>query len=159
MPELVVRAMTEPEFDEWRGAAVRDFAGEQVAAGNWSPGEAEELSRAADRALLPDGYATAGMLFLHGARPDGTPVGVLWLGLAHPRGKGDYAFVYDIEIDRAHRGLGYGRVLLAAAEEAVRSRGVGALELNVFGDNARAIRLYASSGYHVVTQQMRKALG
>jgi len=84
---------------------------------------------------------------------------VLWLGLTHPRGKGDCAFVYDIEVDEAHRGLGYGRVLLAAAEEAVRSRGVGALELNVFGDNARAIRLYASSGYHVVTQQMRKALG
>jgi ribosomal protein S18 acetylase RimI-like enzyme len=40
----------------------------------------------------------------------------------------------------------------------VRSRGVGALELNVFGDNARAIRLYETFGYHVVTQQMRKSL-
>ena len=63
-----------------------------------------------------------------------------------------------IEIDEAHRGAGYGRALLAAAEDAVRSRGVGAVELNVFGDNARAIRLYKTSGYQVVTQQMRKSL-
>jgi RimJ/RimL family protein N-acetyltransferase len=33
------------------------------------------------------------------------------------------------------------------------------VELNVFGDNARAIRLYEISGYRVVTQQMRKSLG
>jgi ribosomal protein S18 acetylase RimI-like enzyme len=40
----------------------------------------------------------------------------------------------------------------------VRARGVKAIELNVFGDNTRAIRLYETSGYTVVTQQMRKRL-
>ena len=39
------------------------------------------------------------------------------------------------------------------------SDGVAAAELNVFRDNARAIGLYASAGYRVVTQQMRKDLG
>ncbi len=150
--------MTRNEFDEWRDGAIRSFADEQVAAGNWSSAEATELAAKANQTLLPDGFATAGMLYLRAELPDGTYIGVLWLGLTHPRGTPDCAFIYDIEIDEAHRGAGYGRALLAAAEDAVRSHRVGAVELNVFGDNARAIRLYETSGYRVVTQQMRKSL-
>jgi len=58
----------------------------------------------------------------------------------------------------ARRGQGFGRALLAAAEEEVRRHGIGALTLNVFGDNPTAISLYTSAGYQVTTQQMRKAL-
>jgi ribosomal protein S18 acetylase RimI-like enzyme len=159
MPELHVREMTKLEFEWWRDQIVREYADEQVAAGSWSADEALELSRRANRALLEDGYASPGMLFLRGALPDGTPVGVLWISLRHPRGTPDCAFIFDIAIEEEHRGAGYGRALLAAAEDVVRSHGVGALELNVFGGNDRAIGLYASSGYHVVTQQMRKTLG
>jgi ribosomal protein S18 acetylase RimI-like enzyme len=155
---LIVREMTENEFDEWRDGAIRSFADEQIAAGNWSSDQAVELATKANDTLLPDGFATAGMLFLRAVLPDGTYIGVLWLGLTHPRGAPDCAFIYDIEIDEAHRGAGYGRALLAAADDAARSRGLGALELNVFGNNARAIRLYQTSGYRVVTQQMRKSL-
>jgi ribosomal protein S18 acetylase RimI-like enzyme len=85
-------------------------------------------------------------------------VGQVWLGMTHPRDTPGCAFLYDIEVAEAHRGAGHGRALLAAAEEAVRARGASSLELNVFGDNTRAIRLYQTAGYHVVTQQMRKAL-
>lgn len=158
VPELIVRAMTRNEFEEWRDGTIRSFADEQVAAGNWPADEAIELATKANDVLLPDGFATAGMLFLRAALPDGACVGVSWLGLTHPRGAPDCAFIYDIEINEAYRGAGYGRALLAAAEDAVRSRGLGRLELNVFGDNARAIRLYETSGYRVVTQQMRKSL-
>jgi hypothetical protein len=56
--------MTKNEFDEWRDDVVRAFADEQVAAGNWSPAEAMELATKANDALLPDGFATAGMLYL-----------------------------------------------------------------------------------------------
>jgi len=150
--------MTRVEFDEWRDAIARSFAEEQIAAGNWAPDEAVELARNGNDALMPEGMATSGMLFLRGTLPDDTPVGVLWLGLTHPRGKPDCGFVYDIEIDKAHRGVGYGRALLAAAEDAMRTHGVGALELNVFGRNTPAVRLYENSGYHVVSQQMRKNL-
>ena len=158
MAELTIREMTRNEFDEWRDHAIRAFADEQVAAGNWSSSEAIELASKANDALLPDGFTTAGMLYLRAERADGTYIGVLWLGLIQPRGTPDCAFIYDIEIDEAHRGAGYGRALLRAAEEAVRTRDVGAVELNVFGDNHRAIRLYETSGYRVVTQQMRKSL-
>jgi ribosomal protein S18 acetylase RimI-like enzyme len=158
VPELIVRDMTRNEFEEWRDRTIRSFADEQVTAGNRPADEAIELATKANDVLLPDGFATAGMLFLRAALPDGTCVGVSWLGLTHPRGAPDCAFIYDIEINEAYRGAGYGRALLAAAEDAVRSRGLGRLELNVFGDNARAIRLYETSGYRVVTQQMRKSL-
>lgn len=158
VPEVVVRDMTRDEFDAWRDRSVRVYAEEQVAAGTWRAEEALERAARDNEAMLPDGFATAGMLFLSAHRPDGTRIGVLWLGLVHPRGKPDCAFIYDIEIDEAHRGSGYGRALLAAAEKAVRDRGARTMELNVFGDNARAIRLYETSGYGVVTQQMRKTL-
>jgi ribosomal protein S18 acetylase RimI-like enzyme len=158
MTELVVQEMTKAEFDEWRESAIRGYAQDQITAGNWSAEQAEDLARKADGALLPDGFTTAGMLFLKALSPDQTPVGTVWVSLRHPRDLPDCGFIYDIEIEEAHRGLGYGKSLLAAAEDAVRSHGVNTVELNVFGANTRAIRLYEGAGYTVVTQQMRKAL-
>ena len=159
MVDVSVRAMTQVEFDEWWDGVVRSYAASQIAAGTWSPDTALELARQNNATLLPDGFATPGMLLLHAVRGDGTRVGVLWIGLTHPRGVSDCAFLYDIEVGEEHRGVGYGRALLVAAEDMVRSHGVGRLELNVFGSNARALGLYESAGYRVVTQQMRKNLG
>ncbi len=104
MAELTIREMTRNEFDEWRDGVIRAFADEQVAAGNWSSSEAMDLATKANDALLPDGFATAGMLYLRAELADGTYIGVLWLGLTHPRGTPDCAFIYDIEIDEARRG-------------------------------------------------------
>jgi ribosomal protein S18 acetylase RimI-like enzyme len=158
MVDVSVRAMTQVEFDEWWEALGRSYAADQIAAGNWSPDKALELARQGNANLLPDGLATPGMLLLHAVRGDGTRVGVLWIGLTHPRGVPDCAFLYDIEVDEEHRGAGYGRALLAASEDLVRSHGVSRFELNVFGGNTRALGLYESAGYRVVTQQMRKNL-
>ncbi|BCJ41267.1 N-acetyltransferase [Actinoplanes ianthinogenes] len=158
MAEMVVRQMTQTEFDDWRSRAIKVYAEEQVAAGNWAAGEAERLAAEGHDALLPDGFDTPGMLFLLAHDPDGNRVGILWLSLTHPRGVPDCGFIYDIEVDEAYRGAGYGRALLTAAENELRSRGVRSLGLNVFGDNTPAVRLYESSGYRVVTQQMVKPL-
>ena len=151
--------MTDAEFADFRQATARAFADELVAMGGWSAEEALERARQGSAELLPQGRETPGMLLLTAVLDDGTVVGRLWLGLTHPRGTPDCAFVYDIEVDEGSRGRGLGRALLAAGEDVVRSHGVPAVELNVFGDNARAIGLYASAGYRVITQQMRKDLG
>jgi ribosomal protein S18 acetylase RimI-like enzyme len=156
---VTLRPMTEAEFARFRQATARAFADELVATGGWSREEALERALQGSAELLPQGTATPGMLLFTALRDDGTPVGRLWLGLTHPRGVPDCAFVYDIEVAEAHRGGGLGRALLAAGEDVVRAHGVAAVELNVFGDNARAIGLYTSSGYRVVSQQMRKDLG
>lgn len=158
MPEVTVRDMTEEEFAQWRGRAVRLFADSQVTAGSWPAEKALALAVEANGEILPDGFATAGMVFLRAVLPDGTAVGASWLSMTHPRGVPDCAFIYNIEVDEAYRGAGYGRALLAAAEDAARARGIGRVELNVFRENARAIQLYDMSGYRVVTQQMRKSL-
>jgi ribosomal protein S18 acetylase RimI-like enzyme len=158
MPEVSVRPMTEPEFAEWQRAIARAYADEQVAAGNWQRDDALERALEGNATLLPQGLATPGMLLLKGVLEDGTPVGRLWIGLSHPRGLPRCAFVYDIEVDVEHRGSGYGRALLTAGETVARAHGAEALELNVFGDNRRAIGLYSSADYRVVSQQMRKEL-
>jgi ribosomal protein S18 acetylase RimI-like enzyme len=150
--------MTAAEYDAWRIAVTTAFADEQVAAGRWSAeGAAERALREQDQVLW-DGVATPGMALLMGVLPDGTAVGRIWVGLSHPRGLSGCAFLYNIEVADEHRGTGYGRDLLDAAEAAARAHGAHSIELNVFGGNDRAIRLYETNGYRVVTQQMMKNL-
>jgi ribosomal protein S18 acetylase RimI-like enzyme len=158
MRGLKLDTMTSAEFAAWRDHSVGEYAKEHVTAGTYGADESLQRAAAEFDDLLPAGLDTPHML-LFTARDDADEaVGVLWLSLVHPRGAPDTAFIYDIEVRPERRGQGYGRALLAAAEDEVRRRGLGALTLNVFGDNATAISLYASSGYRVTTQQMRKAL-
>jgi ribosomal protein S18 acetylase RimI-like enzyme len=158
MIDVDVRPMSRAEFDRWQSDVVADFAQEQVTAGNWTPDEALRRSEEANRAFLPQGMDTPDMVFLLGVLADGTPIGRLWIGLTHPRGVAHCAYLYDIEVVAEHRGRGLGRALLTAAERTARERGAHALELNVFGYNTTALNLYATSGYRVTTQQMRKDL-
>ncbi|WP_116452432.1 GNAT family N-acetyltransferase [Blastococcus litoris] len=158
MPALTLRPMTDLEFQEWQDALARAYADDQIAAGNWPPDDALRLAAEGNAALLPQGLATPDMLLMVGVLDDGRPIGHLWIGLRHPRGVPHCAFVYDIEVAPEHQGAGHGRALLTAGEEVARAHGAEALELNVFGGNARAIALYSSHGYRVVSQQMRKDL-
>ena len=150
--------MTPAEFEEWQATLAEDYAEEQVAAGRWQREGAVQRARDENAQLLPQGLETARMLVLRGVDTSGEPVGRAWVSLDHPRGAPDVAFLYDIEVIENRRGSGLGRALLEAVEDATRQAGAAALELNVFGRNPTAISLYSSSGYDVVTQQMRKSL-
>ncbi|MCD2443698.1 GNAT family N-acetyltransferase [Agromyces sp. SYSU K20354] len=158
MTKVIVRRMTPAEFDDWQTAIAEEYADEQVAAGRWQREGAVQRARDENTQLLPQGLETARMLVLRGVDADGEPVGRAWVGLDHPRGAPDVAFLYDIEVIETRRGSGLGRALLEAVEDATRQAGAVALELNVFGRNHTATALYSSSGYEVVTQQMRKSL-
>jgi ribosomal protein S18 acetylase RimI-like enzyme len=68
------------------------------------------------------------------------------------------AWVYDVEVDDAFRGRGYGRDAMLLAEAEARSRGMRSLGLNVHGSNTISRSLYASLGYQVTAQQMKKTL-
>ncbi|GAA1607378.1 GNAT family N-acetyltransferase [Actinoplanes couchii] len=149
--------MSGGEFEVWRGDIARRVAEAHVTAGNGSFAEGYAAGLARNAAALPQGAGTPGMLLLMGTAGD-EPIGRLWVGLAHPRGVPNCAFLYDIEVFAAFRGRGLGRALLAAAETVAAGRGAEAIELNVFGANTTAIALYDSSGYRVTTQQMRKRL-
>ena len=157
MEQLVLRVMTTAEFDAYRARLIPEYAEDHVRAGDWSAEQAEGLAARQIDELLPAGPGTPGMLVLSAETADGGPLGLVWVGLDYPR-SGD-AWVYDIEIVPQHRGEGYGRALLQAAEQECARRGATAIGLNVFGANTAARSLYESSGYEVTAVTMRKELG
>lgn len=158
MTDVSIRRMTETEFREWQSAVAKDYAAEQVQAGRWSSEGAVDRALEVNAELLPHGLITPRMLLLRGVDSFGKPIGRAWVGLDHPRGAPNTAFLYDIEVLENRRRGGLGRALLTAVEEAARDAGATDLELNVFARNSPAIALYDSSGYAVTTQQMRKSL-
>jgi ribosomal protein S18 acetylase RimI-like enzyme len=116
---------------------------------------ADELARGT-AALLPEGPATPGHLFL-AARLEGRMVGGVWAAASGPD-RPDAAWIYYLGVEPPARRRGLGRRLMEEATIAVRARGARFLHLNVFGDNGGAIALYESLGFTVMSQQMAKPL-
>src|SRR5262245_20922938 len=154
---IVLRSMTQAELDARLPALVAGYAEDLHRAGRASADGARAEAERQTLDLLPDGVATPDMLFLM-AEDGGQPIGWLWLSLPNADNGRDAAWVFNIEVDPERRGRGYGRAMMLAAEEVLRSRGLTRLALNVFGDNATAIRLYESLGFRVTAQQMAKPL-
>jgi GNAT superfamily N-acetyltransferase len=69
--------------------------------------------------------------------------------LAHGRIsiEGDWAFVADLLVDRAHRRQGLARTIMAALTEWAAERGASVMMLQVLGDNEPAQSLYAELGF------------
>jgi ribosomal protein S18 acetylase RimI-like enzyme len=150
--------MTEAEYVDFRRVHDRDYANLHIQAGNWMPDEALAKAQAEMSQTLGEGLGQPDTMLLTAVAEDNSAIGRVWLSLKHPRGFPRTAYLYYIEVLPAHRGQGLGRPLLEAIElEAVR-QGIERISLNVFGANDVARQLYASSGYEVVTQQMRKSL-
>lgn len=144
--------MTAAEFEDWKQRNAESFAAGVGPARGLSPEEAIEYAHREVAKLLPDGRDTEHHLIWL-ACDGGQPVGSLWI-TTKPR----VPFVFGLEVDAGHRGKGYGRSIMLAGEEECRRRGHTHLDLNVFGNNAPAIKLYDSLGYNVISQQMRKEL-
>lgn len=153
-----IRPMTEAEFEAMRAEIISHYAAENVRAGRWTVEVAQEQSAAQLAELLPEGFTSPGQAFLVAEDGEGTLVGHVWVEVADPKGERPGAWIFDIEVAEGHRGRGYSRALLAAAERAAAQAGAGTIGLNVFGHNTVAVRLYETSGYSVATQQMRKEL-
>jgi RimJ/RimL family protein N-acetyltransferase len=96
-------------------------------------------------------------LLVYEIEHEGARVGriVLWLDAYEQPGS---AWLFEIVLDEAVRGRGLGREALRLAEAEARSRGMTQIALNVFGGNAVARRLYASSGYTETSVHMSKPL-
>ena len=60
---------------------------------------------------------------------------------------GHRGWVYYVAIDPAHRGKGYGREIMNAAEEWLRQRGIEKLMLLVRSDNTKVQAFYEQLGY------------
>lgn len=151
--------MTEAEFEGYLEHAIADYAEEKVRAGNWPREGAREKSAQEFHKLLPEGIDSAGQhLFSVVARDTGERVGMIWFAVSEASQQ-PFAFICDFRIDEALQGRGYGKAALLALEDEVRSRGLGAISLHVFGHNHAARALYDKLGYEVTNLNMTKRLG
>jgi ribosomal protein S18 acetylase RimI-like enzyme len=87
---------------------------------------------------------------------DDTVIGYLWIGPLTP-GSTEW-WVFNVEIDEAHRRRGHARRALELGHRAAAEHGATSIGLNVFGYNTGAQELYAALGYRVTSAQMRKPL-
>ncbi len=157
MDEVKLRPMTDGEYQAWLPRAIADYAEEHIASGRWPKDEALANSRSEFEKLLPDGPRTANNHLWSVVRAhDGQVVGQLWVAIVErPR---RHAFVYNLEIDEAHRRRGYGEGAMRAAEDEARRLGVDTIRLHVFGHNTRARSLYDKLGYEPTNIMMSKTL-
>ncbi len=150
--------MTEAEFAAFEEHDILEYAEAEVRSGFWSEADALQKAREAHRRLLPDGLATKDQ-YLYTIRETrhNAAVGLLWMMVqtesAQPSG-----FIYDIEIDPAHRRKGYAREAMRELEALTRKMGLHQLGLHVFAYNTGARALYESLGYRVASVNMLKDL-
>jgi ribosomal protein S18 acetylase RimI-like enzyme len=154
---VTLEPMTPETWERWRAAAIRAYAADKARIGAWPAEDAEEMSAVEFAGLLPEGRTTKGHEFRSIVNEAGRQVGALWFAPLGEAGRGT-AFIYDIEIDAAFRGRGYGRAALLALEPLARDLGYDAIGLHVFGDNEVARNLYRSTGYIETDVTMRKDL-
>ena len=154
---VALRPMTEAEYPAFRERLLEHYSADIAGARGLPAGIAlRQATKQADE-LLPHGIHTDGQLLFTAVDDAGRPVGLLWLATHSPNGA-QAGWIYDVEVDEAHRGKGYGREIMLLAEQECRRHGLTSLRLNVFGSNAVARSLYESLGYEVTSQNMAKRL-
>ena len=149
--------MTAEEFPAFVAESKAGYAHDIEVHGGQTREAALAKAEADFPAILPLGLETPShAIFVVEAA--GAAVGRLWLADRELGGRRTL-FIYDISIDPGQQGRGYGRAAMRLADEEARSRGIGRIELNVFGGNDVARNLYRSLGYVETSVQMAKDLG
>ena len=155
-PSVRLRPITAAEFPAFVAASKAGYAEGIELHGGQTRVAARQKAEADFPAVLPLGLDTPGhSIFI--VEADGSAVGRLWLAEREMAGR-RVLYVYDISIHPEHQGRGYGRAAMRLAEDEARSRGIDRIDLNVFGGNDVARRLYRSLGYVETAAQMRKFL-
>ncbi|NYJ75278.1 GNAT family N-acetyltransferase [Allobranchiibius huperziae] len=154
--EVRLTQMTDEQFDEWRSEHERSYAETLSSRYGLTAEEAQRLAQNEVRTALPGGRVTPGMHVLNVTHGDDV-VGTLWWGAHSSRPR--TAYVYDIVIRPTHRGRGFGRATMIAAENEARTSGADSLGLSVTVSNDAARRLYDSLGFVAASLSMTKSIG
>jgi ribosomal protein S18 acetylase RimI-like enzyme len=147
--------MTDDELRTWLVSQRETYIGERVRTGE-RPEEARRIAAEQYAVLFPGGQPAAGHR-LSRVMDDDEPVGWLWIGPRTPAHPEAY-WVWNVAVDEAYRGRGFGRAAMLLAEQQANEAGAVEIGLNVFGYNTVARRLYESLGYETASMQMRKGL-
>ncbi len=152
---ITLRPMSESEYQRVRQAIFEDYARETANVSRLSIEEGRKAAARQFEQLLPDGMASKGHHFWRIVNNNGDAVGDLWVLVESEKAR---AFIYFIGIDEQYRGQGYSRAAMLALETTVKPLGAQHIDLNVFGDNTLAVRLYESLGYQPTAMNMRKEI-
>lgn len=151
-----LRKMTDDEFEAFFDDDIAAFASEKVRAGNWSPEESIEKSRAAHSRLLPEGLHSPHQHFFT-IEAEGEAVGRLWLSTDPEAGAGT-GFIYDLFVEEKSRRRGVASEAMRLLEREARRLGLTRLALHVFAFNTQARDLYDKLGYQVTNLNMAKSI-
>jgi ribosomal protein S18 acetylase RimI-like enzyme len=119
---------------------IRDLASEDLPSCTWS-GSATHLAsvaQALDRAMFGE------VEYLAACPPSGQPVGLCGIDYAKTPGAGT---IWQLAVHGALQSCGIGTILIRAAEQRIRARGLHRAELSVEDSNPRARALYDRLGY------------
>lgn len=153
---LTARPLRPGEYAAWYRHVTDGYAHDIQVNGGADPQAAHRKAERDMRVVLPGGLETPDheILVLEAA---GERVGILWVGRREIDERA-VLYVWDVEIDETRRGKGLGRDAMLLVEELARARGLARIELNVFGGNEVARRLYRSLGYVERAVSMAKDL-
>lgn len=154
---LRLRPLRDDEYEAWYAYVRDEFAKSLIELADTPADAAHARAEQVMGDVLPDGLGTAGH-WVSVVERDGERVGKLWLAVREMDGR-QVLYIYDVEIEEAYRGQGLGRAAMLLAEDEARARGLSRIELNVFGGNAVARKLYLSLGYAERAISMGKDLG
>jgi len=152
---LGLRRMDQDEFARWLPIMRDSYAEDIVRSG--SDEDAARRKAIEDTEQLFPGERPSPDQYVFVVEADGEAVGDLWFA-ERATGLGRCLWIYDIRIDEAYRGRGYGREAMLLAEVEARQRGYNRIGLNVFGNNDVARSLYRSLGYEENAIVMSKAV-
>ena len=153
LPRLTLAPLDATERKAFLESQAVEYADEKVRAGIWTRTGSIDRAREEIRTTIAAPWARGGHRFYKGLDESGRRVGWIWVGPV-PGGASDaeVRWLYQITVEPTFRGQGYGRALLRATEDELRTVGVRELRLNVFAWNAVAISLYRSSGYDTAVE-------
>ncbi|GCE28905.1 hypothetical protein KDA_43890 [Dictyobacter alpinus] len=157
---VILRPMTEVEFQAYLEPAIRDYA-QDIAANStiMTEEQALELSRQQYGELLPQGVETPKhYLFTIVEAEQQQAVGILWFAIEERPMRTPYAFVYDVRIQDAHQRHGYGSQAFKEMEKKVHELSIKSISLHVFGANSGALEMYKKLGYIITDLHMAKTL-
>jgi ribosomal protein S18 acetylase RimI-like enzyme len=154
---LQLRSVRPDEFAAWCEVEVAEYA-RDIAENGDTPLDAARRKADSDIVeILPQGLDTPNHWMFVLEREDGVPVGRLWLAEREMDGR-RAMFIFDIHVDEAFRGHGFGRAAMQLVEREALARDLHRIELNVFGGNTVARGLYTSLGYRERSVHMAKDL-
>jgi ribosomal protein S18 acetylase RimI-like enzyme len=154
---MKITPMSEAEYNVWAPRSLAGYAADKMKAHSLTKEEADKIAQSAFERLLPDGFKSKDNFLFTLKDEKHNLAGFSWF-VARGRDDNRCAFIYDIVIEEAYRGKGYGRQLMVFMENEAKKMGLKRIGLHVFGFNKTAIGLYQSLGYETIDLVMDKGL-